>query len=314
MATAAEGFPIRPRQFEKRGGTSQLPSGATPTVLRRSPPKRASSPDEGARSRVSLGQSASGGAHSTSGSTREGANSGSGPLVMSVAGSGLSNYGSGNYGSGSYGSGSYTTAAGGHAAPKAKSPCRASIVATANRASPPRALTPRTGASSWKPQPRVVSSAGGLPYGGGGGSLGLPPGGGASSAAQHDSVTPRQDSTASALQGLGVTPGGSLNVGPAGVSGGSLSSSATLPSWPSPPRNSTFPRGASPALGQAQPRAAAGDRRQWHHSVQPAAAAAASVGLQAAAGRSAVDARTGSASPVRAASSVPASSAGIYRR
>jgi hypothetical protein len=231
----AGGFAARPRT-DKRANAPSVVTGNAPAVLRRSPPRRAASPDEGTRSRASLGQSASGG----TGSATSSANGGSGPLTMTTAGS---NYGSGNFGSSPYGSSSYTSGSFTGATPKAKSPCRAAVVgSTPARASPPRTLTPRT--TTHLKQPTAQSTAqrmgscGGLSSGGSGGGLPVTTLGGPINLQEVSSAP--------------MSLGGSLTV----ASGGSLTSTAALSTWPSPPRN------ASPVGFGHGP---AGNTKTWHH-------------------------------------------------
>lgn len=206
----AGGTASRPRVEKRIAAPMAGPASTAPTVLGRSPPRRAVSPDEGAQSRVSLTSAAA------SGSAASG-NGGSGPLVMGAG----SNYGSGNYGSGNYGSGSYPhPSSGSFVAPsKAKPPYRPAVLsAPTARASPPRTTTPR-GEGQWKSagvqpvvqpsQPRIV----------------MP------------SVVSSASPTASSLTQERLRPP-NQEAGPASVGG--------YPSWPSPPRNATSPL----ALGQ----------------------------------------------------------------
>jgi len=277
-ADIAGGFVARPR-LDKRSSVP-LGTGGAQSVLRRSPPRRAASPDEGNRSRASLGQSASGGA----GSATSSANGGSGPLTMTTAGS---NYGSGHFGSSNYGSGSYVSGSFTSATPKAKSPCRAAVVGVAPaRASPPRTMTPR--AAQLK-QPLAQSAAqhrvvpcGGLSSGGSG--SGLP-------------VTSLGGPGMSNLQELPLSVGGSLTV----ASGGSLTSTAALSSWPSPPRT------ASPVgLGHGH----ACNTKTWHHLLPSATPPVAIDNMS----RVASVNRTTSTSPARATAPLSSGSGGLVWR
>jgi hypothetical protein len=217
-------------------------------VLRRSPPRRPASPDEGVRSLYSMGHSASGGAASASGSAAASCNGGSGPLVMSSAGS---TYGANSYGSANYGSGSYTSSP----MAKAKSPCRAAVMSiTASRASPPRNTTPRAAQRKQSaPQAFVQAQAqttqrGVIVSGSGSGS-------GSSLPAMTAGVAGGLSGTLAPDAGSATVPGMSLHSGGGSLSapmhsnggsltvgsGSSLTAAAALSSWPSPPRGATSP-------------------------------------------------------------------------
>jgi hypothetical protein len=279
------------RRAEKRGtGPSAIPSSSTPTVLRRSPPRRPASPDEGGRRIVPLGHSASGGAASGSAAS---ANGGSGPLMMSTGGT---SYGSGNYGSGSYTAG---------ITPKAKSPCRAAVVSvTASRASPPRNTTPRAWQSKQATQQAGLVQASQRSF-----VVAATSSGSGSSLATTATVGALEAGSATVpLGGIasagGYASGGSLTVS----TGGSLTAAAAIhpPSWPSPPR------GASSPLPRVPPGAVS---KAWHQQQMLAASATPTVTgiVSDGVARGATIGRTTSTSPARSGVII-SSGAGQYWR
>eukprot|EP00927_Polykrikos_kofoidii_P041241 TRINITY_DN35167_c0_g2_i1.p1 TRINITY_DN35167_c0_g2~~TRINITY_DN35167_c0_g2_i1.p1 ORF type:complete len:726 (+),score=123.09 TRINITY_DN35167_c0_g2_i1:229-2178(+) len=146
-----------PGSFGSLTGGTAGSGGSAPCVqnavaaaaIRRSPPRRSPSPEQGTGSRGSL---APGGGHGGSGALI--VNSGSGNF-------GSANYGSGNYGSGNYGSGSYPASggSGSYAPSDVKSPCRGCYTGgVPGRTSPPRAGTPRAG-PLWRQPTNVPQTA-----------------------------------------------------------------------------------------------------------------------------------------------------------
>jgi hypothetical protein len=224
-------------------------------AVRRSPPRRAPSPEEGSGSRVSLGLTGGGGSG-----------------VFSASGS-TGNFGSGSYGCGgsNHGSGSYNGGSGnyaqGYATASAKSPRLGCVVVGAHgRASSPRlaAASPPRGALS----PNLVApltggslqlAPGRQPY------LGHPSASGplvpsapmsarGTTTSLRSAQSPSQSTQPSTANvsasrghgvgvGLGATPATSSS-GPLIPPGGSmqLSAAASAGGWPSPQRSTSSPR------------------------------------------------------------------------